>query len=114
MRCLDCKNRFIARTFAWSELRFARCPKCFRMDLSAWLTNSSKPNFWGQVKLVFGAHRWRCEYCRLNFVSLRRRSEVFSFKRWERFQQRAEQQRAEGSGLSPDMPQKNVQGSRHD
>jgi hypothetical protein len=90
MRCNDCKTRFLSRTFDWSELTFARCPGCFRMDLSVWLSKDFEPPFWNKVKLVFGGHRWRCEYCRVNFVSLRKRKEVFSFKRWEKFQAPAE------------------------
>ncbi len=51
-----------------SELRFARCPQCFRMDLTAWSGRTFVPPFWSRVKLMFGAHRWRCEYCRLEFL----------------------------------------------
>ena len=90
MRCNDCKTRFIGRTLEWSELSFARCPLCFRMDLSVWQLKDFKPAFWENLKLGFGGHRWRCEYCRLNFVSLRKRKEIFSFKRWGKFQPPAE------------------------
>jgi hypothetical protein len=30
-----------------------------------------------------GARPYRCEYCRINFVSFRRRLEKFSFRRWK-------------------------------
>jgi DNA-directed RNA polymerase subunit RPC12/RpoP len=110
VRCRDCKNRFRARTVSLRQQRFARCPRCFRMDLSIWSVNSFDPPFWGKVKLSLGGHRWRCEYCRLSFVSFRRRKEVFSFRRWERFQPRAEAP----ASTPQTAPLKNVQGSRHD
>ena len=84
LRCLDCKHRFVARTLTWSELKFARCPVCLRQDLNAWSGKTYEPPFWMGVKISFGGHRWRCEYCRLNFVSLRDRKEVFTFSRWKK------------------------------
>jgi DNA-directed RNA polymerase subunit RPC12/RpoP len=114
MRCLDCNNRFVASTLELSQFRFARCPKCHRMDLSTWSGQHFEPSFWGSVKLSFGGGRWRCEYCRLNFVSLRKRKEVFSFRRWERFQPRAEAMAKETAGSEKAGAAKSAQGSRHD
>ena len=34
-------------------------------------------------RYFLGAHRWRCEYCRLNFASFRQRKEPFTFSRWK-------------------------------
>jgi hypothetical protein len=85
------------------------------MDLSIWSVNSFDPPFWGKVKLALGAHRWRCEYCRLSFVSIRRRKEVFSFRRWGRYQPRAEAPTpAPRAASQKEVRQKDVQGSRHD
>jgi len=84
LRCLDCKTRFVAKTLVWSDVLFARCPTCLRMDLNAWSGKTYEPPFWMKLKISFGAKRWRCEYCRKNFVDFRPRKEVFSFKRWER------------------------------
>ena len=106
IRCRDCKNRFRARILSIARQRFARCPNCLRMDLGIWSVNSFDPPFWSRIKLAMGGHRWRCEYCRLSFVSLRQRKEVFSFRRWGKYQPRAEE--------SQTVPRKNVQGSRHD
>ena len=94
VRCVDCKTRFIARTLMMEDLRFARCPRCFRMDLSEWTGKNYLPPLWMRLKLNFGAWRWRCEYCRLNFVSFRKRKEIFSFSRWKKMN--AAQARAEG------------------
>lgn len=92
LRCLDCKTRFVTRTLILSDLLYARCPKCYRMDLNSWTGKTFDPPFFMSVKLYFGAMRWRCEYCRLNFASFRRRREVFTFKRWRNRQAQAESQ----------------------
>jgi len=54
------------------------------MDLNDWSIKSNKPTGWTAFKIVMGARRWRCEYCRINFASFRGRKETFSFKRWKR------------------------------
>ena len=87
LRCLDCKTRFIARTWILSDYRFARCPRCRRMDLNAWTGKTYEPPFFMGLKVSFGAKKWRCEYCRFNFASFRPRKEVFSFKRWQKLQE---------------------------
>jgi hypothetical protein len=54
------------------------------MDLSPWNSKTYQPDTWTKFLLNLGAHRWRCEYCRLNFASFRVRKEVFTFGRWKR------------------------------
>src|SRR5579863_4693844 len=90
-RCLDCKARFVASILVWDDFFYAKCPICQRMDLNGWTVKTYKPPaFWVAFKVGLGARRWRCEYCRLNFASFRRRKEVFTFKRWRKFGNRAE------------------------
>src|SRR5271163_1777631 len=84
MRCGDCGTRFIGNTLEWSDWRYARCPECLRMDLNVWTGDTYKPTFQMAVGIRLGAKRYRCEYCRLDFTSFRRRQEVFSFRRWEK------------------------------
>ena len=85
LRCLDCKTRFVTKTLVWTDFLFAKCPGCRRMDLNSWTGNTfTPPWFWAWLKIAFGAHSWRCEYCRLNFASFRPRQETFRFNRWER------------------------------
>jgi hypothetical protein len=56
------------------------------MDLNSWKEKAfPDPPFRVAFKVAFGARRWRCEYCRLNFASFRRRKEVFNSKRWRKF-----------------------------
>lgn len=82
LRCQDCQTRFVTRTLILSDLRYARCPGCHRMDLNGWTGNTYEPPFLVGLKVALGGKRWRCEYCRLNFSSFRRRKEVFTFSRW--------------------------------
>jgi hypothetical protein len=89
-RCRDCKERFIAPTFVWRDLFYARCPTCQRMDLNGWTGKTYTPPFWVGLKVTLGAHKFRCEYCRCNFAAFRRRKEVFTFKRWKAYGNSAE------------------------
>jgi hypothetical protein len=92
LRCLDCKARFMAPVIVWEDLFFARCPVCRRMDLNGWTGKTyTDPPFWVAFKVGLGARKWRCEYCRLNFASFRKREEVFTFKRWKKFGPQAEE-----------------------
>jgi hypothetical protein len=62
------------------------------MDLNGWTGKTyTNPPAWVAFKVLLGARKWRCEYCRLNFASFRRRKEVFTFKRWKRFVPQAEE-----------------------
>jgi endogenous inhibitor of DNA gyrase (YacG/DUF329 family) len=96
-RCLDCKVRFFAPSIVWADLFCAKCPRCHRMDLNGWTGKTyTDPPFWVAFKVALRARKWRCEYCRLNFASFRRRKEVFTFKRWKRFGQQAEEHPMQG------------------
>ncbi len=94
LRCGDCRTRFIARTFAWRDHLFSHCPRCFRMDLNLWQPGHFHASGWMRFLLQVGGFRYRCEYCRLNFVSLRRRKERFSFKRWTARRKQGDRNRA--------------------
>lgn len=97
-RCLDCKERFAAPMIVWADLFFAKCPICRRMDLNAWTGKTyTNPPAWVAFRIRLGARRWRCEYCRLNFAGFRKRKEVFTFQRWKKFGQHAEDHRLEQS-----------------
>ena len=84
LRCKDCQNRFVTSTLILADLWYARCPTCYRMDLNGWTGRNYTPPFWTGLKIKFGAKRYRCEYCRFNFSSFRKRWEAFTFKRWEK------------------------------
>ncbi len=78
LRCRDCRARFIARTWRLSNVRWARCPKCWRTDLASWSPERYPTGALRKLLLALGAHAWRCEYCRHNFLSFRPRRETYS------------------------------------
>lgn len=82
LRCRDCRFRFVDRTWRLTHWMFARCPRCWRMDLALWSERGAHVGPLADLCLRLGAKPLRCEYCRINFVSFRRRHEKFSFKRW--------------------------------
>jgi hypothetical protein len=84
LRCRDCKTRFVSKTIFLEDLFYARCPECDRMDLNGWTGKTHQPTGWTALKVNLGAHKWRCEYCRLNFASFRVRKEIFTFSRWKK------------------------------
>ena len=82
------------------------------MDLNGWTGKTYvNPPLWVALKVSFGAHRWRCEYCRLNFASFRTRKEVFTFKRWKKFVEQAERSAGESPARQTDAQPVNHEGS---
>jgi len=82
LRCGDCDMTFVARTWDPAVLAYSRCPRCLRMDLNIWTNEQYWPSSFMKLLIKLGAHPWRCEYCRLNFVAFRPRREAFTFNRW--------------------------------
>jgi hypothetical protein len=75
--CQDCCARFLERPIELASVVYAKCPKCLRMDLSAWDAKYYRVGWWTSFRVWLGAHRWRCEPCRVNFVSWRMRREKY-------------------------------------
>lgn len=71
LRCKQCQTRFRTRVWRASNMIYARCPRCFRMQLSTWSEQYYNPAFTIKAKLRFGATPYRCEICRCNFASFR-------------------------------------------
>jgi hypothetical protein len=53
------------------------------MDLNTWTGKNYEPPFFVGLMVSMGAKRYRCEYCRINFASFRKRFEEFTFSRWK-------------------------------
>jgi DNA-directed RNA polymerase subunit RPC12/RpoP len=71
MRCQDCHHRWGQSLWRFSEMIYARCPKCFRLDLTTWEETYYKiPLLW-KLKANLGAKKVRCKACRHNFMSFR-------------------------------------------
>ena len=81
LRCRDCRIRFIDRTWRLADVQYARCPRCWRMDLSRWSEDDYHVPLLRRLLLRLGAKPYRCHYCRVNFVSFRRRREKFKPRR---------------------------------
>jgi hypothetical protein len=47
------------------------------MDLSRWSKNDYHITFFASLMLRLGANPYRCAYCRVNFVSFRKRKERY-------------------------------------
>jgi hypothetical protein len=73
LRCRECRARFISRTWSLKSVFYARCPRCWRQDLSRWSEDFYDVPLRRRIAIAFGAHKFRCEYCRVNFVSFRPR-----------------------------------------
>jgi hypothetical protein len=82
-RCLRCSERFCASIWSLNAARYARCPKCLRMDLSTWAEEFYRPALGTRMLLRIGATRYRCEFCRCNFASFRLCRRRFSRHRRE-------------------------------
>jgi Zn finger protein HypA/HybF involved in hydrogenase expression len=86
LRCKECHHRFQAKVWRLADLRWARCPKCYRKDLSFWSEEHYLPTRWTRLLLNFGAKRLRCEVCRFNFAGFRPIKERYQFPRARRAQ----------------------------
>jgi hypothetical protein len=78
LRCPNCRLRFRERVWRFSDVRFARCPRCFRLELSAWQTSYYTPPFRTKLLLQLGARPLRCDVCRCNFAGFRPVKESYS------------------------------------
>jgi hypothetical protein len=88
-RCRQCNHRFETAVVTALDWRYARCPQCYRFELSTWSTQYYHPTWFTQLLLNLGGTPYRCEFCRCNFASFRACKERFSWRR-----QRAEAREA--------------------
>lgn len=71
MKCAECQVRFHGRITNLPHLIFAKCPRCHKMDLAKWSDHHYHAPFSLRLKIMLGATRRRCVYCRYNFASWR-------------------------------------------
>lgn len=81
VRCEDCGARFSDSVWRFSEVIYARCPRCYRMDLGVWDARYYSPSLPARIKMAFGGKRFRCEACRCNFVTFRLMKERSTFRK---------------------------------
>jgi hypothetical protein len=68
-RCFRCGRRFLRQVILLPGLRYSRCPKCLRQDLTDWSEPYYFPRGIARFWMLLGAKGHRCEPCRVNFVS---------------------------------------------
>lgn len=86
VRCDDCGHRFSDSLWRFADVIYAKCPKCYRTDLSTWMLRYYRPGNWTLIKNWLGGRRMRCEACRHNFVSFRLMKEKSTFRKASRAQ----------------------------
>lgn len=80
LRCRRCKNRWETSVWADGAWKYARCPRCYRQELTTWSLQYYRPPAWTNLLLSLGATRYRCAACRCNFASFRPCKERFKWR----------------------------------
>lgn len=81
LRCRRCRTRWETSVWAGGAWKYARCPRCYRQDLSTWSEQYYHPPSFTRLKLRFGATPYRCAACRCNFASFKPCKEKFSWRK---------------------------------
>lgn len=80
MRCRRCRARWQTSVWSAGAWRFARCPRCYRQELTTWSEQYYHPPAWTTMLLRMGATPYRCAACRCNFASFRPCKEKLSWR----------------------------------
>lgn len=103
LRCRACRLRYQGSLWQPRNVLYARCPKCFRMELSTWSEQYYNPSLRTVLALRLGATPYRCEFCRCNFASWRACKERFLWRKQRRAGAATRSQEAPpDSGQAPD------------
>ena len=81
VRCRRCNERFQSAIWKPSLAKYAKCPRCYRTELSRWNVDKYDVPSSIQLKLSLGASPYRCEHCRCNFASFKPCHERFSWRK---------------------------------
>jgi hypothetical protein len=87
LRCKRCGARWQTSVWTESSWRYARCPRCYNMELSTWSEQYYLPPAITRWMLRTGATPYRCDRCRCNFASFRACKERFSWRKKQESQQ---------------------------
>src|SRR3984957_14774341 len=68
LRCRKCHARWETSTWAGGDWKYARCPRCYRQDLTTWSEQYYHPPTWIVFLLRIGATPYRCAACRVTFA----------------------------------------------
>lgn len=81
LRCRRCHARWQTSVWADGAWRYARCPRCYRQELTTWSEQYYRPPAWTTILLRIGATPYRCAPCRCNFASFRPCKERYSWRK---------------------------------
>lgn len=81
LRCRRCQARWKTSVWDSGAWKFARCPRCYRQNLTTWSKQYYSPPAWTVILLRCGATPYRCAPCRCNFASFRACKERFSWRK---------------------------------
>jgi hypothetical protein len=76
LRCRRCQTRWETSMWEAGAWRYARCPRCYRQDLTTWSDQFYNAPGPVRLKLGLGAKRYRCGACRYNFAGFKKRKQV--------------------------------------
>jgi hypothetical protein len=71
LRCRECDTRFTRAIWDALNVIYARCPRCYGLELSLWSPSYYRPPASWKFMMAIGGRPRRCEFCRKNFVSFR-------------------------------------------
>ena len=80
LRCRRCRKRWSTSVWAAGAWKYARCPRCYRQELSTWSEQYYHPPRWTIMLLRMGATPYRCVACRCNFASFKPCRERYSWR----------------------------------
>src|SRR5258707_8329357 len=84
LRCRRCNARWETSTWEAGDWKYARCPKCYRQQLTTWSEKYYNPGRMTTIMLRLGATPYRCVACRCNFASFKRCKERFAWRHQDR------------------------------
>ena len=80
LRCRRCRKRWETSVWQSGDWRFARCPRCYRQELTTWSEEYYHAPTATRLLLQAGATPYRCAACRCNFASFRACKEKFAWR----------------------------------
>lgn len=69
LRCRRCNERWETSMWANDAWKYAKCPRCYRQELTTWSLQYYHPPASTHLKITLGATPYRCAACRCNFAS---------------------------------------------
>jgi len=80
LRCRKCQKRWETSVWANSAWKYARCPRCYRQELTTWSEQYYHSPRGITIMLRLGATPFRCPACRCNFASFKECRERFMWR----------------------------------